>query len=60
LFYRGALASLAHLQLARAKLLSHENDAARQAYQDFFALWKNGDTELPISKQAKAEFAKLR
>jgi len=54
------LASLAHLQLARAKLQSHENDAARKAYQDFLALWKNGDPEAPILKQARAEFAKLQ
>jgi eukaryotic-like serine/threonine-protein kinase len=33
---------------------------ARAAYQDFFALWKDADPDLPILKQAKAEHAKLR
>jgi hypothetical protein len=30
------------------------------AYQDFFALWKGADADIPILKQAKAEFAKLQ
>ena len=33
---------------------------ARTAYQDFFALWKDADPEVPILKQAKAEYAKLQ
>jgi eukaryotic-like serine/threonine-protein kinase len=53
------LAALAHLQLARAKVLSHDNDAAHKAYQDFFVLWKGADNDVPILKQAKAEYAKL-
>jgi len=32
---------------------------ARTAYQDFFALWKDADPDIPILKQAKAEYAKL-
>jgi eukaryotic-like serine/threonine-protein kinase len=31
----------------------------RVAYQDFFALWKDADPDIPILKQAKAEYAKL-
>jgi hypothetical protein len=33
---------------------------ARTAYQDFFALWKDADTDIPILKDAKREYAKLR
>ncbi|MGH9434237.1 MAG: hypothetical protein ACRD3T_22130, partial [Terriglobia bacterium] len=32
---------------------------ARTAYQDFFALWKNADPDIPILKQAKAEYTRL-
>jgi hypothetical protein len=33
---------------------------ARAAYQDFLALWKDADSDIPIYRQAKAEYAKLR
>jgi hypothetical protein len=33
---------------------------AQAAYQDFFALWKDADPDIPILKQAKAEYAKLQ
>ena len=33
---------------------------ARTAYQDFFALWKDADTDIPILKDAKRDYAKLR
>lgn len=52
--------ALAHLQLARAKHMAGDNDAARQKYQDFLALWKDADLDIPILKQAKLEYAKLR
>jgi len=32
----------------------------RYAYQDFVALWKNADSDLPLLQQIKAEYAKLR
>jgi eukaryotic-like serine/threonine-protein kinase len=51
--------SLAHLQLGRARALSGDNAGARTAYQDFFALWKDADPDVPILKEAKAEYAKL-
>jgi tetratricopeptide (TPR) repeat protein len=54
------LASLAHLGLARAYALSGDTAKARTAYQDFFTLWKDADPEIPILKEAKAEFAKLQ
>jgi serine/threonine protein kinase len=54
------LTSLAHCQLARALAMSGDSSAARKAYQDFFALWKDADPEIPILKEAKREYAKLQ
>jgi eukaryotic-like serine/threonine-protein kinase len=54
------IAALAHLQLARAYALSGDTSKARTAYQDFRTLWKDADPEIPILKQAKAEYAKLQ
>ena len=56
-FVTGALSIL---QLARAQVLMHDEEAARKSYEDFLALWKNADPDLPICKQAKAEHAVLR
>jgi len=52
--------ALAHLGLGRAYALSDDKQKARIAYQDFFALWKDGDPDIPILKQARAEYAKLQ
>jgi eukaryotic-like serine/threonine-protein kinase len=52
--------SLAKLGLGRAYALTGETAKAKNAYQDFFALWKDADPEVPILKEAKAEYAKLR
>ena len=54
------IGSLAHLQLGRAYALSGDTAKAKTAYQDFFALWKEADPDIPILKQAKAEYAKLQ
>jgi DNA-binding winged helix-turn-helix (wHTH) protein len=54
------IGALAHLQIGRALSLSGDKAAASRAYQDFFALWKDADTEIPIFKQAKAEHANLQ
>jgi eukaryotic-like serine/threonine-protein kinase len=51
---------LAHLGLARAYALQGERDKSRAAYQEFFNLWKAADPDIPIYKQAKAEYAKLQ
>jgi serine/threonine protein kinase/tetratricopeptide (TPR) repeat protein len=53
------IASLAVLQLARAQAMSGETKAARKSYQDFFALWNNADPNIPILKEAQAEYKKL-
>src|SRR6266852_5041096 len=52
--------SLAHLQIGRAYTLSGDTAKAKAAYQDFLALWKDADPNIPILKQAKAEYAKLQ
>ena len=62
--------ALAHLGVARANALAVENsqgadaDAARvralAAYKNFLTLWKDADPDIPILKQAKAEYGKLQ
>ena len=52
--------ALAHLQLGRAQVMMGDKDAARKSYQDFLTLWKDADPDIPIYKQAKAEYAKLK
>jgi eukaryotic-like serine/threonine-protein kinase len=54
------IGALAHLQLARAYAMSGDTSRAHAAYQDFFALWKDADPDIPILKEAKAEYAKLQ
>jgi tetratricopeptide (TPR) repeat protein len=51
---------VARLQLGRAYALSGDKAKAKSAYEDFLTLWKNGDTDIPILRQAQAEYAKLR
>jgi eukaryotic-like serine/threonine-protein kinase len=50
---------LAHLGLGRSYVLTGDTSKAKAAYQDFFALWKDADSDIPILKEAKAEYAKL-
>ena len=57
--------ALARLGLARAYALDAAKDPAardkaRTAYQNFLTLWKDADPDIPIYKQAKAEYAKLQ
>jgi eukaryotic-like serine/threonine-protein kinase len=53
------IAALAHLQLGRAYTLSGDKTKAKSAYQDFLALWKDADADIPILKQAQAEQVNL-
>jgi serine/threonine protein kinase/tetratricopeptide (TPR) repeat protein len=53
------LGALAHLGLARAYVLAGETTKAKTAYQHFFTIWKEADSDIPILKKAKAEYAKL-
>jgi len=52
--------ALAHLQLGRAYAMKGDTAKANEAYQDFLTLWKDADPDIPILKQAKAEYAKLQ
>jgi eukaryotic-like serine/threonine-protein kinase len=52
--------ALAHLQLGRAFALQGDTARAHTAYRDFLTLWKDADPDVPILKQAKAEFVKLQ
>jgi len=51
---------LAHLGLARADALKGDTAAARKSYQDFFALWKDADPDLPVLVQARKEYEWLK
>jgi eukaryotic-like serine/threonine-protein kinase len=52
-------ASLAHLQLARARVLQGDREKARAAYREFLARWKDADAGAPDLIAAKAELASL-
>jgi serine/threonine protein kinase/tetratricopeptide (TPR) repeat protein len=54
------IGALAHLQLGRAYAIQGDISKARAAYNDFFILWKDAEADIPILKQAKAEYAKLQ
>ena len=54
------LGALGRLGVARAYALQGDTVKAKSAYQDFLELWKDADPEIPILKQAKAEYAKLQ
>ena len=62
--HRGAvivdpISVLAHLQLGRAYALSGDEAKAKIAYQDFLTLWKDADPNIPVLKQAQAEYSNL-
>jgi Flp pilus assembly protein TadD len=54
------IGALAHLGLARAHALEGDSAKARPAYKNFFTLWKDADPEIPILREAKTEYAKLK
>ena len=56
----GVLYSLAHVGLGRAYALQGDAPKAKAAYQDFFAIWKDADADVPVLKTAKAEYEKLK
>jgi eukaryotic-like serine/threonine-protein kinase len=53
------IGALAHLQLGRTFALAGDKAKAKAAYQDFLSFWKDADTDVPILKSAKAEYARL-
>ncbi len=54
------IGALAHLQLGRAYAMHGDTAKAKAAYKDFLTLWKDADPDIPILKEAKAEYAKLQ
>ncbi|MGB7681073.1 MAG: hypothetical protein WBL70_05375, partial [Candidatus Acidiferrales bacterium] len=68
--WNSPIGALAHLQLGRAYALQAQSEKgadtdaarakARAAYQDFLALWKDADPDVPILIAAKSEYAKLQ
>jgi serine/threonine protein kinase/tetratricopeptide (TPR) repeat protein len=52
--------AMARLGLARAYAMAGDTAKAKSAYQDFLTLWKDADPDIPILKQAKAEYAKVQ
>ena len=58
--YGDPIGALARLQLAKAFQMSGDTARAKTAYQDLLTLWKEADSDIPILKDAQAEFAKLR
>jgi tetratricopeptide (TPR) repeat protein len=59
-FFSAPIGVLARLQLGRAYGMQGDTAKAKTAYQDFLALWKDADPDIPILKQAKAEYARLQ
>jgi eukaryotic-like serine/threonine-protein kinase len=60
LVWNCATGPLARLQIARAYAISGDTAKAKAAYHDFLTLWKGADPDIPILKEAKAEYAKLQ
>ena len=56
----GIIGARAHLGMARSHALQGDTVKARVAYQDFFALWKDADADVPVLLVAKSEYAKLK
>jgi DNA-binding winged helix-turn-helix (wHTH) protein len=57
---RHVIGPLARLQLGRAQKMMGDNPSARKSYEEFLSIWKDADDDLPIYRQAKAEYAQLK
>jgi len=57
---RHVIGPLARLQLGRAQKMMGDNASARRSYEEFLSIWKDADPDLPIYRQAKAEYAQLQ
>jgi tetratricopeptide (TPR) repeat protein len=53
------IGALAHLQMGRAYVISGDISRAKRAYRDFLAIWKDADPDIPVMKQASAEYTNL-
>jgi hypothetical protein len=60
LLWNCANGALADLQIGRAYAMQGDTAKAKAAYQDFLARRKDADPDIPILKEAKAEYAKLQ
>ncbi len=60
LWFNAPWIALARLGLGRAWALAGDTTKSRRAYQDFLALWKDADPDIPILREARAEYAKLK
>jgi hypothetical protein len=54
------LGTLAYVGLGRAYAQARNIESSRTAYETFLSLWKDADPDIPILREAKAEYAKLR
>ncbi|HEY6369863.1 MAG TPA: protein kinase [Candidatus Sulfotelmatobacter sp.] len=54
------IGALARLQLARAYLMSGDRTQAKSSYEDFLKLWRDADPDIPVLKEAKADYAKTQ
>jgi eukaryotic-like serine/threonine-protein kinase len=57
---RHVIGPLARLQLGRAQRLMGDDASARKSYEEFLSIWKDADADIPIYRQAKAEYAQLQ
>ena len=57
---RHVIGPLAWLQLGRAQKMMGDNVSARKSYEEFLNIWKDADADLPVYRQAKAEYAQLQ
>jgi tetratricopeptide (TPR) repeat protein len=57
--YWGIVYSASYVGLARAATISDDTAKAKKAYQDFFALWKDADPDVPLLIEARKEYAAL-
>jgi hypothetical protein len=54
------LNALSHLGLARAAALKGDTAKARKEYQDFLAMWKDADADLPVVVEAQKEYEQVK
>jgi hypothetical protein len=57
---RHVIGPLARLQLGRALKMLGDNASARKSYEDFLSIWRDADPDIPVYRQAKAEYAQLK
>ena len=60
LYAADSIIPLAHLGLGRAYAMQEDSARSRVAYQNFFAAWKDAEPDIPLLREAKAEYAKVQ